>query len=201
MVLRTAIVFQLMNERVAALEPARRRLSPAVTPIKVLLLAGLGLFGFLHNCFALGQFQYVENVASPGSCPIVQQGVVATIYSDANDLAGVKRAAADLQADMARVTGLTPAITHNENKLGNTAIIIGTLGKSRIIDRLIRDRKLMSRPSRANGNRFSSRSCRNRCPALRARWSLRAATSAGRSTASTICPNRSACRRGIGGRM
>ena len=39
--------------------------------------------------------------------------MAASIYVDANDFAGVARAAADLQADIARVAGVTPTITHN----------------------------------------------------------------------------------------
>ena len=102
-------------------------------------LAGLGLFIFIPNGFALGQVQYVEKVDGPGSFPIVQQGVAANIYVDSNDFAGVTRATDDLQADIVRVTSLTPIITHNEKDLGKTAIIIGTIGKSRLIDRLIRE--------------------------------------------------------------
>jgi hypothetical protein len=109
-------------------------------------LAGLGLFIFVPNGFALGQAQYVEKAGGPDSFPIVQQGGAAKIYVDTNDFAGVTRAAADLQADIVRVTGLTPTITHNEKELGKTAIIIGTIGKSRIIDRLIADHKIDASP-------------------------------------------------------
>ncbi|MGO9584866.1 MAG: glycosyl hydrolase 115 family protein [Limisphaerales bacterium] len=109
-------------------------------------LAGLGLFIFIPNGFALGQAQYVEKAGGPGSFPIVQPGGPAKIYVDTNDFAGVTRAAADLQSDIARVTGLTPTITHNEKDLGGNAIIIGTIGKSRIMDRLIADHKIDASP-------------------------------------------------------
>ena len=75
---------------------------------KIFPLAGLGLFIFVPNGFALGQVQYVENVSHPGGFPIVQPGVAANLYVDSNDFAGVLRAANDLQADIARVAGLTP---------------------------------------------------------------------------------------------
>ena len=109
---------------------------------KIFPLAGLGLFIFIPNGFALGQVQYVEKVDGQGSFPIVQPGVAATLYVDSNDFAGVIRAAGDLQADIVRVASLTPAIVHQENGLGTNAIIIGTIGKSRIIDRLIADHKV-----------------------------------------------------------
>jgi hypothetical protein len=113
---------------------------------KVFPLAGLGILVFIVNSFALGQVQYVEQVGGPGSFPIVQQGVAASLFVDSNDFAGVTRAAGDLQADIGRVTGLAPTINHNETDPGKNAIIIGTIGKSRIIDRLIADHKIDASP-------------------------------------------------------
>ena len=113
---------------------------------KILPLAGLGILVFIPNSFALGQAQYVEQVGGPGSFPIVQQGVAASLFVDSNDFAGVLRAANNLQADIARVTGLAPTITHNETDPGKNVVIIGTIGKSRIIDRLIRERKIDASP-------------------------------------------------------
>ena len=109
---------------------------------KILPLAGLGIFIFAANGFALGQVQYVEQVGGPGSFPIVQQGVAANLFVDSNDFAGVLRAANDLQADIVRVTGLASTITHNENDPGKNVIIIGTIGKSEIVDRLIAAHKI-----------------------------------------------------------
>jgi hypothetical protein len=113
---------------------------------KIFTLAGLGFFIFIPNSFALGQVQYVEKVDGPGSFPIVQPGVAANLYVDSNDFAGVIRAANDLQTDIARVTGITPAIVPQENGLGKNVILAGTMGKSRIIDRLIREHKIDASP-------------------------------------------------------
>ena len=74
--------------------------------------------------------------------PSWRQKIVADLYVDTNDFAGVVRAAGDLQADIARVTGLSPAIVHEEKNLGKNVIIVGTIGKSEIIDRLIREKKI-----------------------------------------------------------
>jgi hypothetical protein len=54
----------------------------------------------------------------------------------------VVRATADLVADVARVTGATPAIRHDEKGLGANTVIAGTIGKSVLIDRLVREGKL-----------------------------------------------------------
>ncbi|MGP8201690.1 MAG: glycosyl hydrolase 115 family protein [Limisphaerales bacterium] len=106
------------------------------------LLFGLCLFSFHPDTFALGQTPYVESVKSPGSFAIVQENTAAAILVDSGDHAGVIRAVNDLQADVARVTGVTPALSHQENGPGPNAIIVGTLGKSVVIDRLIREHKI-----------------------------------------------------------
>ncbi|MGA9567128.1 MAG: glycosyl hydrolase 115 family protein [Candidatus Korobacteraceae bacterium] len=68
--------------------------------------------------------------------------VASSLYVDAADYPGVIRAAADLQGDIARVTGVTPAITNSNSHLPTHAIIIGTIGKSPVIDTLIRGGKI-----------------------------------------------------------
>ena len=115
---------------------------PIVTPGKALGL--LLVFGLLapRDSFALGQKSYIEEVPGRGSFPLVQGNVAATIYVAAGDHAGVVRAAGDLQADVARVTGLSPAIAREGKNLKKNVIVIGTIGKSEIIDRLIREKKI-----------------------------------------------------------
>ena len=95
----------------------------------------LFLLAAAHAAFAIGQPRYVETAATPGSFPLAQ----ASIYVDSADWPGVIRAAKDLQADIARVTGRTPALAANA---AGTVIIAGTIGKSPTIDGLIRDGKL-----------------------------------------------------------
>ena len=109
---------------------------------KLLLAVVLCIFSFTCVCFALGQEKYVDCTLGEGSFPLAQKDELATIYVDLNDYAGIVRAANDLQADIARVTGRTATVGHEETALGKNAVIIGTIGKSQIIDRLIRDGKI-----------------------------------------------------------
>ena len=106
----------------------------------LLLLAG----GFMlaGRVFGLGQIQYVEFRSAEDSFPIVEKAAAANLFVDTNDFVGVVRAAGDLRADIARVTGFSPAIARAENGLGKNVILCGTIGKSEIIDRLIRERKI-----------------------------------------------------------
>jgi len=116
--------------------------APIVTTGKILAFVLASVLVAPRNGFALGQEKYVEEVPSPDSFPIVQSNATAAIYVDANDFAGVVRAANDLQADVARVTGRSPEISHKGKNLGKNVIIVGTIGKSQVIDRLIREKKI-----------------------------------------------------------
>lgn len=90
---------------------------------------------------ALGQERYVTSDSRGGS-PIAAKGRVADVYVDAADFAGVQRAADDLRTDIRRVTGLEPRLSHADGALNGHAIIVGTLGRSALVDRLASDGKL-----------------------------------------------------------
>jgi hypothetical protein len=92
-------------------------------------------FAMAAVAFALGQPRYVESTAGPGSFALVN----APICVDTTDWPGVVRAAADLQSDIARVTRHKPDIIHSPRP---GAILIGTLGRSPAIDRLVGQGKL-----------------------------------------------------------
>lgn len=113
-----------------------------VTSGKILALLCISALFAPGESFALGQKNYVAEIPSRGSFPIVQAKNAATIFVDEGDYAGVVRAAGDLQADVARVTGFSPAISHDQKLPGKNVVIVGTIGKSEIIDRLIREKKI-----------------------------------------------------------
>ncbi|APV48682.1 glycosyl hydrolase [Betaproteobacteria bacterium GR16-43] len=87
---------------------------------------------------ALGQKSFVANALSPGSVALVQEGRAAPLHVDAADHAGVIRAAGDLQADIERVSSLRPELRKRGEPAGADVVIIGTLGKSALIDRLVK---------------------------------------------------------------
>src|ERR1700689_714543 len=90
------------------------------------------------NLWALGGPRYVETSTQPGAFALVENGSAAALRVDAADWPGVQRAARDLQADVNRVTGVTPALNTAAPKM----ILIGTVGKSPLIDQLARTGKI-----------------------------------------------------------
>jgi hypothetical protein len=81
---------------------------------------------------------------------IAKDGKAATILIDENDWKGVIRAAKDLGDDIRKVTGVAaPVVQTNSltsHPLPLTSIYVGTIGKSRLIDRLIKQKKLNIKP-------------------------------------------------------
>jgi hypothetical protein len=124
----------------------------AANSTKIIITVVMCLFSFsFSSCVtaveeskvsAIDQQQYVETVPSEGSLMLAQKGEMAVLYVDSNDWPGVVRAAGDLQSDVNRVTGQTPKLTQKETDLGKNAVIIGTIGKSKIIDQLAKDGKI-----------------------------------------------------------
>ncbi|MBO0359173.1 glycosyl hydrolase 115 family protein [Hymenobacter sp. BT186] len=85
---------------------------------------------------------YVSAKKSKGSFPLAASGNATALYASTQDWPGVLRAAKDLQADINRVTRLTPSLTTNQAPAGKEVVLIGTLGKSPLIDGLVQAGKL-----------------------------------------------------------
>jgi Glycosyl hydrolase family 115/Gylcosyl hydrolase family 115 C-terminal domain len=113
---------------------------------RAFLVAGFSFLMLAHKCLGIGQALYVETAPSDGSFAIAAAGTTADLCVDPNDYAGVVRAVGDLRADVRRVTGCIPAIVHEPRELKTRAVIIGSIGKSRVIDQLIREGKIDPAP-------------------------------------------------------
>jgi hypothetical protein len=109
-------------------------------------LSSCGTAGEQCKVSAIGQKKYVDTVQSEGSFALAQKEETAVLYVDSGDWAGVIRAAGDLQADVNRVTGRTPKISNKETELGKNTVIIGTIGKSKLIDQLAKEGKIDVKP-------------------------------------------------------
>jgi hypothetical protein len=111
--------------------------------IAVLALAAATAIVPVNATPSLGlQTDIVSESAGPGDFPLVRDKQAATLFLDSADYPGVLRAASDLQADIERVTGIKPTLAANGAPDGKLAVIIGTLGKSPLIDSLAKSGKI-----------------------------------------------------------
>ena len=114
-----------------------------ISAVLLLALALMSVSVSVHAGPSLGLLTKIASEkASPGSFPLVQHNQAASLFAAPADWAGVLRAAGDLRDDMNRVTGITPILTTNGAPAGKFAVLIGTLGKSPIIDGLVKSGKL-----------------------------------------------------------
>ena len=104
---------------------------------RALLVAGLLLAGSSRAADCL-QAAMVCEVAVAGALPLVKAGQPAAILADAGDFPGVLRAVRDLQVDLGKVAG-SPAQLSLAAPVPGTAIIVGTLGRSARVDRIVRE--------------------------------------------------------------
>ena len=79
----------------------------------------------------------VLSVSANDKFCIAKDGKTATIIVDKNDWKGVIRAANDLGDDVRKVTGIAAPVEYVDVPQQH-AIIAGTIGKSRLIDQLIK---------------------------------------------------------------
>jgi hypothetical protein len=130
------------------------------------MLAALAFICLCGNGFGIGQAAYVQNSAGPGRFPVVQNGRAATIWVDSADWPGVVRAVGDLKTDIARVTAADATISSNANDLKQPAVIIGTIGRSKLIDDLIKTGKIDDSQIRGKWESFFLQVVPNPLPGL-----------------------------------
>lgn len=84
---------------------------------------------------------YIQHKAGNNAFKLAENSKTAQIFVDPSDWKGVLRAANDLGDDVRKVTGsASPVVQDIKFKKGG--ILVGTIGKSRIIDQLIAEKKL-----------------------------------------------------------
>ena len=86
--------------------------------------------------------QYIQHEVSKNAFRIVANGKATSIYLDSSDWKGVIRAANDLGDDVHKVSGAKSDVLEKLEYPAKGVILIGTIGKSRIIDQLIADKKI-----------------------------------------------------------
>ncbi len=106
---------------------------------------------FLRGMAAVGAAPFLPAL-TPGNAraaaadrpdfPLVADGTAVPVFVDAADDPAVVRAAGDLQADVERVSGARPELLHTLPRSAPLLVLVGTLGASPAIDRLVKRGRL-----------------------------------------------------------
>ena len=87
--------------------------------------------------------------------PLVYKGKAATLFTDRAEADVVDIAAAAWSKDIKLLTSVTPAIDSIHQKLGTYPVIAGTIGRSALIDQLIKSKKISAGKVKGKWETFS----------------------------------------------
>ncbi len=102
-------------------------------------IVAAGALALCQVSFGIGQARYVSWSPVSGGLALARGGRCIPIAVDPGDYPGVVRVVGDLRDDFGRVTGFKPDI---ESSPGEAAVIVGTIGRSRMIDDLVSRHKI-----------------------------------------------------------
>lgn len=97
---------------------------------------------FLATNTGFGLTNYVVSTASKNNFPLATKNHVASIYVSMSDHTGVIRVAGHLQDDIFKVTSIKPKLLHTNFSGEDYVVVVGTLGKSSLINELVKQGKL-----------------------------------------------------------
>src|SRR4051812_19176970 len=97
---------------------------------------------YLTAILSFAQDPLVSQAYLPGSLALFSEKKIASIWLDAAEFPGCIRAATNLQADLEKVSGKRLELISTNKTPTGTTIIVGTIGKSRLIDDLIAKGKI-----------------------------------------------------------
>ncbi|MGZ3756808.1 MAG: glycosyl hydrolase 115 family protein [Mucilaginibacter sp.] len=104
--------------------------------VATLLVISAGL-----NTARAGDVPYVSSKPVAGAFALAVSGKPAPIFTGAGEYEGVMIALKSFQADVKAVTGNEPVLS-TDKASGKQIMIVGTLGKNDLIDKLVKDKKL-----------------------------------------------------------
>ena len=106
-------------------------------------LAYLGLVLLLPSTLnAIGGPTYISVTGGDNLFKLSASGKSTTLCISSNDYPGVIRALEDLKSDIGKVTSYEPVIAFDKLPHQKEVVIVGTIGKNTIIDKLVKDGKL-----------------------------------------------------------
>lgn len=120
------------------------------------LIIFLLLFVFSNTISALDKEKFVFTQKNASYFPLAIDGKPASILTDEGDYKGVLRAVNDLKEDLRKVTGNTP-----QSGKAKFSIIIGTVGHSPTIDKLIKAGKIDAKDLTGKNEKYIIKTVQN----------------------------------------
>lgn len=136
----------------------------------------LGLLAIAGSVNAIGQTTCVTFKSGPSTFPIVSAHKAAPVLLSADEWPGVQRAAFDFVADIQRVTGVKPSISNITSSSVSAAthsalpIIVGTLGKSALIDQVVNHTQLDVSAIQGQWESFLAKEISNPLPGIKSAY-------------------------------
>ena len=119
------------------------------------------LIGLSTNSYAINPEKYVVNQASKENFPLVGNGKIASILVDDKDYAGVLKVIGHLENDLFKVSDLHPKRIKKISEAEDFVVIIGTLGKSEIINHLAKKGKIDANLLQGKWEKFATQIVEN----------------------------------------
>ena len=102
----------------------------------------LVLLGIHSSLLAIGANSYISTTKEKDNFKLSAAGKSTTLFISSNDYPGVIRALKDLKTDIGKVTNIEPSIAYDAVPSEKEVVIVGTIGKSAVIDQLVKSGKL-----------------------------------------------------------
>lgn len=125
------------------------------------MFLSLFLLGLSTKSYAINPEKYIVNQASAENFPLVSKGKTASILISKTDFSGVLKVAGHLENDIFQVSDLHPKQISAISEARDFVVIIGTLGKSKIIDQLAKEGKINANELRGKWEKFTTQIVEN----------------------------------------
>ncbi|MTH15652.1 glycosyl hydrolase 115 family protein [Flavobacterium sp. LC2016-01] len=125
------------------------------------IISLLFLFGLSTKSYAINPDKYVVNKASSKNFPLVSKGKTASILVSSTDFSGVLKVAGHLENDIFKVSDLHPKRIKKISEAEDFVVIIGTFGKSEIINQLVKDGKIDANQLQGKWEKFTTQIVEN----------------------------------------
>ncbi|HEU0126325.1 MAG TPA: glycosyl hydrolase, partial [Flavobacterium sp.] len=125
------------------------------------IISLLFLIGLSTKSYAINPEKYIVNQSSSENFPLVSKGKTASILVSDKDYAGVLKVVGHLENDIFKVSDLHPKRIKKISEAEDFVVIIGTLGKSEIIDQLVKKGKVDKNELQGKWEKFTTQIVEN----------------------------------------